>query len=355
MEMVERQVEHTDTLPRLHLVRDFASDAEMDYIIKEAFPQQRPQDQNTETGMVTELPVSGSLLTGVFDRMRSVIPALAKPISNNSHGMETLRVRRYLPDGIGLKGGDYHPPHTDWFEPEKGDLTNVLIVTMILYLTSPEEGGTTYFRHAQKGKGYHFQPVRGNLAVWWSCYNNGTQDFHSDHSSEPLLKGIKWNAARFFYTDVKNCAAKVEDMIMVPKAANHNKPMASSFDVMFNTTFPPGVSASDKGTRTNETLHGASRYTYAALESADDFEYEESLSDEELLAKYGEALSGDEFSAEYHPDMTDDELLAKYEKHGEHLEEDDDIDMERRNLIAEAQREMQEFAQSGGLGMQDDL
>merc|ERR1719162_2057150 len=212
VEMVERQVEHADTLPRLHLVRDFASDAEMDYIIKEAFPNQRPQDQNTETGMVTELPVNGPLLTGIFDRMRSVIPALAKPLATEgpSHGMETLRVRRYLPDGIGLKGGDYHPPHTDWFEPEKGDLSNVLIVTMILYLTSPEEGGTTYFQHAQKGKGYHFQPVRGNLAVWWSCYNNGTQDFHSDHSSEPLLKGIKWNAARFFYADVKKCASSAQ-------------------------------------------------------------------------------------------------------------------------------------------------
>ena len=34
VEMVERQVEHVDMLPRLHLVRDFASDAEMDYIIQ---------------------------------------------------------------------------------------------------------------------------------------------------------------------------------------------------------------------------------------------------------------------------------------------------------------------------------
>ena len=38
------------------------------------------------------------------------------------------------------------------FEPTKGDLSNVLIVTMILYLTSPEAGGTTFFQHAQKGK-----------------------------------------------------------------------------------------------------------------------------------------------------------------------------------------------------------
>merc|ERR1719272_1700260 len=261
VETVERQVEHVDTLPRLHLVRDFASDAEMDYIIKHAFPDQRPQDQNTETGMVTELPVRGSTLVGVFDRMRDVLPALAPKMNEGAHGMETLRVRRYLPDGLGLKGGDYHPPHTDWFEPNKGDLTHVLIVTMILYLTSPEQGGTTYFKHALGGKGYHFQPVRGNLAVWWSCKRDHTQDWLSDHSSEPLKKGIKWNAARFFYADTKLCEENVEDSILVPKAADSNVPMKSSFDVLHNTSFPEGVSVTERGTSTTAEIHGGRQYT----------------------------------------------------------------------------------------------
>jgi len=57
-------------------------------------------------------------------------------------------VRRYLPEGVGYEGGDYHPPHTDWFETEKGDSSNVLIISMLLYLTSPEKGGTTYFPFA---------------------------------------------------------------------------------------------------------------------------------------------------------------------------------------------------------------
>ena len=61
---------------------------------------------------------------------------------------ETFRVRRYLPDGVAYEGGDYHPPHTDWFETDTGDNSNVLIISMILYLTSPEKGGTTYFPHA---------------------------------------------------------------------------------------------------------------------------------------------------------------------------------------------------------------
>jgi len=289
-ETVERKVEHLGIHPRLHLVRGFATDAEMDYIIDQAFPAQRPQDQETETGIVTELNVSRDpILIGVFDRMRMLLPNLAPKLSVDSQSLDTFRVRRYLPDGIALKGGDYHPPHTDWFEPTKGDLSHVLIVTMILYLTSPEEGGTTYFKHAMGGKGYHFQPVRGNLAVWWSCYRNGTQDFHSDHSSEPLKQGIKWNAARFFYADVKRCDDDVADTVLVPAAADANVAMKSSFDVKYGTSFPPGVSVTERGTSTNETLHGASRYTY----DDDDSTYED-----DDYAAHGSAVEMDQAAAD---------------------------------------------------------
>jgi len=275
-EEVARSVEHIPGPgPRLHMVKAFATDAEMDHIIAHAFPSQKPQDQETETGIVTELSVSGDpILVGVFDRMRALLPALAPPMGT-THSLETFRVRRYLPDGLGLKGGDYHPPHTDWFEPNKGDLTHVLIVTMILYLTSPEQGGTTYFKHALGGKGYHFQPVRGNLAVWWSCKRDHTQDWLSDHSSEPLKKGIKWNAARFFYADTKLCNENVVDYVMVPKAADWNVAMTSSFDVKFNTSFPPGVSVNQRGTSTTAQVHGGRQYD----EDPDGLDDEEPLAD----------------------------------------------------------------------------
>jgi len=278
-EQVTRSVEHIPGPgPRLHKVEAFATDAEMDHIIARAFPGQKPQDQETETGIVTELNVSGDpVLVGVFDRMRSLLPALAKPMGDSS-SLETFRVRRYLPDGLGLKGGDYHPPHTDWFVPNQGDLSHVLIVTMILYLTSPEEGGTTYFKHAMNEKGYHFLPVRGNLAVWWSCTRDHQQDWLSDHSSEPLKKGIKWNAARFFYADTKLCEENVEDSILVPKAADSNVPMKSSFDVLHNTSFPEGVSVTERGTSTTAEIHGGRQYT------EDNEEYEKDQFVEETMA-----------------------------------------------------------------------
>ena len=52
---------------------------------------------------------------------------------------------------------------------------DALLVTLMIYLTSPEEGGQTLFDDANDGKGYHFEPKRGDLAVWWSCDRKGKQ------------------------------------------------------------------------------------------------------------------------------------------------------------------------------------
>ena len=72
--------------------------------------------------------------------------------------------------GVGIKDGDSHPPHVDWYEVRKGDMSNVLLVTMLLYLSTPEEGGSTFFPEFDNGpgkeKGYHFKANRGDLAIW---------------------------------------------------------------------------------------------------------------------------------------------------------------------------------------------
>ena len=190
----------------------------------QAFENMKPQNYKAETGMVYELPVHSSpLLTGVHKRMSSIFPGVSTPKNPEEAYHDTFRVRRYLADGVGYAGGDYHPPHTDWFSSIPGDTSHVLIISMILYLTSPEEGGTTYFEHAWVNgtKGYHFQPKRGDLAAWWSCYRNGTQDFTSSHESTPLKQGIKWNAARFFYDNVNKCSTPAATTIKVSPASTN--------------------------------------------------------------------------------------------------------------------------------------
>jgi len=277
--VVQHPGDNPDT-PRIHLVENFATDEEMDYIMKEAFHNMKPQNQEAETGMVYELPVARSDITkNVYNRMSSVFPGIGR---NNEaeHTTDTFRVRRYLADGNGVAGGDYHPPHTDWFQSTKGDNSNVLIISMILYLTSPEEGGTTYFPQAWVNgkKGYHFQPKRGNLAAWWSCYRNGTQDWHSSHESTPIKAGIKWNAARFFYDDTRKCDFPAASTVQVPAETNHLRDMGDSMNSMFNTTFPEGVWVTAQGTSHGHTPPKGSRRN----EHGYDVQYGQETQDEKV-------------------------------------------------------------------------
>jgi len=237
--------------PRLLHVKNFASDFEMDHIIKQSFQQMRPQMQNTETGVVHELPVNGDpILEAIEERLKSVVPGVGKEREDkfSGDGAETLRVRRYLPDGVGYKGGDYHPPHTDWYERPGMGKDDALLVTLMIYMTSPEEGGQTHFESANDGKGYNFQPVRGDLAVWWSCTKDGKQDMKSMHEAIPVKKGIKWNATRFLYDNVKVCSSEAAKEIMVPKVAFDNVPSTDSMKTMFGTTMPNGVTTGPMGT-----------------------------------------------------------------------------------------------------------
>jgi len=248
-EAEDRVVTKVSDAPRLHLVEDFATDAEMDHIMEKAFDAMKPQNINAETGMVTELPVGGSdILKNVYNRMSSVFPGVGRSTTGWAH--DTFRVRRYLQDGVGITGGDYHPPHTDWFSSTPGDTSHVLIISMILYLTSPEKGGTTLFPAAWVNgtKGYHFQPKRGSLAAWWSCHTNGTQDFDSSHESTPVTEGIKWNAARFFYDNTVKCSEPSAKTIKAPVAARSLRDQGHSSTVMFGNSFPKGVWTSPEGT-----------------------------------------------------------------------------------------------------------
>lgn len=281
--------------PRLLHVKNFASDFEMDHIIKNSFQQMRPQMQNTETGVVHELPVNGDpILEAIEARLKSVVPGVGKERDDKfaGDGAETLRVRRYLPDGVGFKGGDYHPPHTDWYERPGMGKDDALLVTLMIYLTSPEEGGQTHFDSANSGKGYNFQPVRGDLAVWWSCTKEGKQDLKSSHEAIPVKKGIKWNATRFLYDNVKVCSSEAAKEILVPKVAFDNDASLDSMETMFGTTMPEGVTTGPMGTTDQDDE--ASDEDYGDDDA--DFMGEETLDEEDSAwhAAFMDTLTHDE-------------------------------------------------------------
>lgn len=253
--------------PRVYHIKQFATDAEMDHIMNSSFHYMLPQEQDTETGMVYELPIGQDpILKGYYKRLYDLFPGgIGTPPSKAKD--QTIRIRRYMPQALGanhtgLVGGDYHPPHVDWFETTPGDLSHVLLMTQMLYLTSPEEGGETDFPFAFGGKGYKQLPIRGDLVIWWSCVPAGTRDPLSEHASLPLKRGIKWNAAYFVYDNVKKCNVEPVKEINVPAATAQNIPMKNSSECLFGTTYPSTVSVSAKGTRSSKSVGYSRGYDY---------------------------------------------------------------------------------------------
>jgi len=78
---------------------------------------------------------------------------------------------------------DYHLDAGYWGDHYAGDR----ILTFLLYLTTPEEGGGTHFRALDK----YIEAKAGRLLVWTNLFPNGDCDHRMIHSGVPLLKGRK--------------------------------------------------------------------------------------------------------------------------------------------------------------------
>uniref|UniRef100_A0A7S2TIR4 Fe2OG dioxygenase domain-containing protein n=1 Tax=Lotharella oceanica TaxID=641309 RepID=A0A7S2TIR4_9EUKA len=179
----------SDEGPRMYLVEGFASPEEIEHVKRSAEPFLTPSNPGTVTGTRYELPIDGDpVLEGIRKRMMDMFPEFeAAPQS-------TFRVRRYPPDG------SYHPLHVDHFKSAEG---TELVLTIMLYLSTPSEGGETYFPRGAGGKGLAFSPIAGNAAAWWSVYDSGKRAGERDdrtlHEGRPIKKGVKWNATYFVY------------------------------------------------------------------------------------------------------------------------------------------------------------
>jgi len=237
---------HTDS-PRLYRVSGFLTDFEMDYIINASFQNLRSsKTYGPETGMHYELPIYGdAVLEHIENRLLSITPGVGKRkvsvarSASESRG-EVLFVRRYLQDGLSMScsGGDRFHKHQDF--TDDGDGAKIL-VSMTMYLTSPEKGGQTRFEAANGGQGYDFQARRGDLGIWWSCKHSGERDMNSTHGGVPLKAGIKWIATRFLYDSVSKCDVGTSDTVLVPTAVKDNKENVNSMSTLHGMTMPHGV------------------------------------------------------------------------------------------------------------------
>lgn len=124
---------------------------------------------------------------------------------------ESLQILKYI-------NGQKYEPHTDYFhdsvnsDPAHGGQR---IATVLMYLTTPEEGGETVFPYATPAvtgdgwsdcakAGLAVKAKRGNALLFYSLKPDGTDDFKSTHGSCPTLKGTKYSATKWIHVGTFN-------------------------------------------------------------------------------------------------------------------------------------------------------
>lgn len=108
-----------------------------------------------------------------------------------------------------------HPqPHLDAFNDaanQRRELGGQRVLTFLMYLAPPEEGGETVFVDAERRvsgpgwsecalQGLAHKPAKGDALMWYSLRPDGQVDTHSIHGSCPTLKGeCKSSCAQFMF------------------------------------------------------------------------------------------------------------------------------------------------------------
>jgi prolyl 4-hydroxylase len=84
------------------------------------------------------------------------------------------------------------------------------IATLLMYLTTVDEGGETVFPSADRKvtgsewsdcakKGMAVKAVKGDAVMFFSLHPDGTEDPSSLHGSCPTTKGEKWSATKWIH------------------------------------------------------------------------------------------------------------------------------------------------------------
>lgn len=205
------RVEQISWTPRAFLFRNFLSDEECDDLITGAAGRMKNSNVvDNETGKSKSSNVRTS--TGTFyargstDVARRVERRIAHvsflPIENG----EGLQILHY-------QAGQEYKPHNDYFNdaynalPEKGGQR---VATVLMYLSTPEEGGETVFPKAETKstgdqwsecakEGLAVKATKGDALLFYGLKPNGDVDPTSMHGSCPTTKGEKWSATKWLH------------------------------------------------------------------------------------------------------------------------------------------------------------
>eukprot|EP00892_Ulva_mutabilis_P009230 jgi/Ulvmu1/667/UM010_0038.1 len=195
--------------PRLYLLKGFLTGNECDHLISLAQPfMARSEVADDETGESFDSEVRTS--TGMFldtaqdDTVAAIEKRVAQVTMIPEENQEAMQILHY-------HSGQEYQPHHDFF----GDSYNVgkgtggqRAATVLMYLTTPEEGGETVFPEAERSveglewsecarQGLAVKAVRGDAVMFFSLRPDGSEDDASLHGSCATTRGDKWSATKW--------------------------------------------------------------------------------------------------------------------------------------------------------------
>ena len=205
------RIEQLSWEPRAFLLHNFLSEEECDHLIelgKPSLVKSTVVDSDTGGSVDSEVRTSSGtfLRHGQDDIVANIEERIATVTMLPDENGESLQILRYV-------DGQKYEPHTDYFH----DKVNVnpshggqRIATVLMYLSTPEEGGETVFPNAKDkvtGEGWSdcarrglaVKAKKGNALFFYSLKPDGTGDMKSTHGSCPTLKGEKYSATKLIH------------------------------------------------------------------------------------------------------------------------------------------------------------
>lgn len=197
--------------PRAFLLKGFLSKAECEHLIALASPNMTKStvvDNNTGRSVPSNIRTStGTFLNTAHDStVKGIENRVAQVTMIPPEHQEAMQILKY-------KDGQKYEPHFDYFHdsqntrPEYGGQR---IATVLMYLTTVEEGGETVFPNAEikvtgpewsdcAKRGMGVKTKQGDAVMFYGLKPDGSVDPSSLHGSCPTLKGEKWSATKWIH------------------------------------------------------------------------------------------------------------------------------------------------------------
>jgi prolyl 4-hydroxylase len=185
------------TQPRIYSLQQFLSFDECDHLMQEAMPRLKPSvivdpylpnavkldPRRVSQGTHFPRHFQDPILTNIDERIATLTET---PVDNG----EPLQILRYQAGGCFKLHHDYFLPDNGASELRRGGQR---VITVILYLNTPEEGGETLFPEINLS----IPPQKGDGILFYNCTPDGEVDPRTMHEGSPVIAGEKWIATKW--------------------------------------------------------------------------------------------------------------------------------------------------------------